>query len=282
MTDRRTRFATDRVAAEGLRGRVEAPQFVEPWPARIAVPSAFLYAAPGGPRDRELLFGDPVEAIDDRDGWTFIRSAKDGYCGWIGSFDMGPDFRPTHAVRVRHTHVYPQPDFKLPPAVRLPFGANVTAASTDGRWAETPKGWIPARHLRPLGAPMDDPVAVAELFLGTPYLWAGNTGTGIDCSGLVQVSCLACGIACPGDSDQQETALGAAYAEDEEPRRGDIFFWKRHAAWVADPDTLLHANAYAMSVAREPLRAAIGRIAEQGDGPVTSRRRLEGASASRP
>ena len=53
-----------------------------------------------------------------------------------------------------------------------------------------------------------DFVAVAERFLGTPYLWGGKTSLGLDCSGLVQVALSACGIACPRDSDMQETALG--------------------------------------------------------------------------
>ena len=274
MSDRRTRFATSRAAARELRGEVTAPEFVDPWPARVAVPSTFLYAAPGGPRDREFLFGDHVELIDEQEGWSFGRRAADGYCGWIGTFELGPDFVPTHAVRARHAHVYPRPDLKLPPVMRLPFGASVAVESVAGAWAETPKGWIPARHLRELGAPMPDPVAVAELFLGSPYLWAGNTGTGIDCSGLVQVACHACGIACPGDSDQQEQALGSPLAGDGPLRRGDLLFWKGHVAWVADPDTILHANAHSMSVAREPLGDALARIETQGDGRVTSRRRL--------
>lgn len=275
MTDRRTRFATDRVAAEELRGVIEAPEFADPWPARIAVPSAFLYTAPGGPRDREVLFGDRIDILDEREGWSFGRAVRDGYCGWLRAFKLGPEFAPTHAVRVRHTHVYPRPNIRLCPNLRLPFGGRVLVTNDDGRWAETPDGWLPSAHLRAVDAPMADPVAVAELFLGTPYLWAGNTGDGIDCSGLVQNACLACGIACPGDSDQQEAGLGAPFPEQAEPRRGDLYFWKGHVAWVAGPATLLHATAHAMSVVREPLRAAVERIEAQGDGPVTSRRRLE-------
>jgi cell wall-associated NlpC family hydrolase len=274
MSDRRTRFATDRVAAEGLRGTVEAPEYVEPWPCRVDVPSAFLYAAPGGPRDREVLFGDHIDIIDEHDNWSFGRAAKDGYCGWIGTFDLGPDFRPTHAVRVRHSHLYPGPDMKLPPSLRLPFGASLEVEEQAGRWARTPKGWMHADHLRRLDDPLEDPVAVAEQFLGSPYLWAGNTGTGIDCSGLVQVACLSCGIACPGDTDQQQLALGFDIGDSADLGRGDLLFWKTHVAWVADTETILHATAFRMSVVYEPLRSAIERIEAQGEGPVTSRRRL--------
>lgn len=274
MTDRRSRFATDSVAAEELRGKETAPAYVSPWSVRVSVRSTFLHAARGGARDREVVFGDRLDVIEERVGWSFGRSAKDGYCGWVQSSDLGPDICPTHAVRMRHCHVYPRPDMKLPPALRLPFGASVRVDHMEAGWAETPHGWIHTGHLRDLTTPMDDPVGVAAIFLGTPYLWAGNTGDGIDCSGLIQMACLACGIACPGDSDQQEAALGHALPEDAQLDRGDLVFWRGHVAWVADTRTILHANAHAMAVTYEPLDAALARIEAQGDGPVTSRRRL--------
>ena len=121
---------------------------------------------------------------------------------------------------------------------------------------------------------MTDPVAVAELFLGTHYLWGGNSRFGVDCSGLVQAGLLACGIACPGDSGDQERALGEDLPEDTPAKRGDLLFWKGHVAWVAGENLLLHANAYHMAVAFEPMDKAIARIISQGDGPVTSHKRL--------
>ena len=39
-----------------------------------------------------------------------------------------------------------------------------------------------------------DFVAVAERFVGVPYLWGGKTSLGIDCSGLVQVALTAAGM----------------------------------------------------------------------------------------
>ena len=259
--------------SDSSRVTFSADLFVTPWSSCVARPSSFLHSAPGGPRDRELVFGDRLDLIEDRGGWCFGRAAKDGYCGWFDSSDLGPDIEPTHAVRARRTYVYSEPQIKLPPVMRLPFGALVRVDLMENGWAATPEGWIFADHLRDVATPMWDPVAVAEMFLGTPYLWAGNTGEGIDCSGLVQTACLACGIPCPGDSDQQQHAVGEALPEDEELRRGDLLFWRGHVAWVSDTDTILHANAYKMMVNHEPLETAIERIEAQGEGPVTSRRR---------
>ncbi|MBM9593225.1 C40 family peptidase [Roseitranquillus sediminis] len=274
MGDRRLLFANERVAAEALAGQVESARLVRPEPRQVAVFATFLHARPDGARDRQILLGDQVEVIEEREGWSFARVAKDGYVGYVATADLAPRTSATHAVTRRHTHLYPEPDLKLPPVARLPFGGRVAVEAVEGRWARTAGGFLPDAHLRRIDAPMTDPLSVAEMFLGTPYLWAGNTGDGIDCSGLVQVACLACGIACPGDSDQQEQALGTRLPDGAPLRRGDLIFWRGHVGWLADTNRLLHANAHAMAVTFEPLAEALARIEAQGDGPVTSLRRL--------
>ena len=55
-----------------------------------------------------------------------------------------------------------------------------------------------------------DFVAVAERFLGVPYVWGGKTAAGLDCSGLIQTALQAIGKAAPRDTDMMEKALGEA------------------------------------------------------------------------
>ena len=247
---------------------------LSPAQARIALPVVDLLRAPDGPRDRQLLCGETVEVLNQTQDWHHVRAAKDGYQGYLPSAAMASAQINSHWISAPSSHSYCAADFKSRECVALSHGSRVLVSGYEDRFAKTDQGYIPKVHLTPLGQHMSDPVAVALLFLGTPYLWGGNSRFGIDCSGLVQAACLACGIACPGDSGPQERELGELLPEGSPYQRNDLLFWKGHVALVHDPDTLLHANVHAMAVALEPLDAAISRIAEQGDGPVTAHRRL--------
>lgn len=244
---------------------------------RVTQPLVDLCRRPDGPRDRQLRMGEAVHLRGQHDGWAEVAALRDGYRGFVprpalGSGDV------THRVCVRATHVYPDADFKTRERFSLGFGARLRVLSEEGRFAETPHGFVPRAHLAPVDTRDSDPVAVAALHLGTPYLWGGDSPFGIDCSGLVQVACHACGLACPGDSGPQMETLGTALPEGGPLQRGDLMFWRGHVGWVADPQTLLHANAHHMAVAYEPISEAIARIDAQGDGPVLRRKRLPGAA----
>ena len=240
--------------------------------ARIVRPVVDLCRAPEGARDRQLLFGESVTVHGDVGEWCYVQARKDGYCGYVRAEALGEVSEPTHVVTAPATHLYAEADFKSPDRMSLSFGSLVTVLADAGRYLETAEGYVPRTHISPLPHLFEDPAAVAALFLGTPYLWGGNSRFGIDCSGLVQAALLACGTACPGDSDMQET-LGKA-AEGGYVRN-DLLFWKGHVALVVDAERLIHANAHAMAVVHEPIEAAIARIAAQGDGPVTGHRRVE-------
>jgi cell wall-associated NlpC family hydrolase len=269
------------LAAKHLEGKIAAARFVEGSLRAVIEPQAPVRRAPApdAALETEALMGERVTVYDTTDeGWAWGQLQTDGYVGWLPAAALGePGAPPTHKVVALRTLAFPGPDIKLPPLAGLPLGARVTIVRGDASFAETAQRWfVPARHLAAVDAVERDFVAVAERFVGVPYLWGGKTSLGVDCSGLVQVALTACGIACPRDSDMQEQALG----EPIDPRpglsnvaRGDLVFWKRHVAIVRDATSLVHANAHHMAVAIEPLAAAIARI-RAGGSEVASVRRL--------
>ena len=273
MSDPRTTPVNTRVAAAHLGDAPAGQLRVAGQTRRVIHPFTNLMRAPDGARDRQVLYGERLTVFEDHTGWSFVQALKDGYTGYLPTASLGDDLSPTHWISAPSTHVYTAPDIKSPDRLALSFGSQITVVSTTDRFVETQAGFVPSVHVTPLGTHMTDPVTAAQLFLGTPYLWGGNSRFGIDCSGLVQAGWLACGRSCPGDSDQQEQTLGQALLPGSPYQRGDLLFWKGHVAQVCDPKTMIHANAFHMAVALEPIEPAVARIAAQGDGPVTSHRR---------
>lgn len=270
--DRRLTPYSGRVAHVSLRGQVGAP-LTKGEAALVQWPLVNLLQNPRGARDRQLLLGAAVTVIDRRQGHAFVRADRDGYCGWVAEAAVGPGPMPTHWVAAPATHLYSAPKVQAAERAVLSLGSRLCVTGQTGAWTETPLGFVPTCHLRPVGIFAPDPVAVAESLLGTPYLWGGNSRQGVDCSGLVQLALHAAGVQCPGDSDLQ-LALGQALTEDNALRRGDLVFWAGHVAMVVDSNRVIHANGHTMSVVYEETQAAITRIAAAGGGPVAARRRL--------
>jgi hypothetical protein len=275
--DRRVTPARPDLAASHLAGKVQAARFVDGHVREIAEPQAPLRRSPSpdAPLDTEALKGERVTIYDsNEEGWSWGQLAADGYVGWLPTSALRePGPPPTHRVAVLRTLVFPGPSIKLPPLEGLSLGCRLAVRRIKGPLAVTDSnGFVPACHLEPIDTREPDFVAVAERFLGAPYLWGGKSSLGLDCSGLVQIALTASGVVCPRDSDMQEHALGAAVPLTE-LQRGDLVFWNDHVAIVRDQATLIHANAFHMAVAFEPAREAITRIAAAGS-EVTSVRRM--------
>ena len=279
--DPRVTPARPDLAAKHLERTVPAARFVEGEEREVIDAQAPVRAepAPDAPLMTEALMGERVTIYEFTDeGWAWGQLADDGYVGWLPAAALiAPRETPTHKVTALRTLAFPGPSIKLPPAVMPPLGGRLAVTRTQDRFAVSPIGFLPAGHLAAIDHRETDFVAVAERFLGTPSLWGGKTSYGLDCSGLVQVALNACGIRCPRDSDMQERALGAPImvnADFSNLRRGDLMFWNGHVAMVRDAATIVHANAFHMAVAIEPIAGAVARISASGSN-VTSVKRLQ-------
>ena len=239
--DRRLTPVRADLAAEHLRGLVDAPRYAKGREMRIIEASAPLRRAPSPTRRsrprRSLARASTCTTSSE--GWAWAQLERDQYVGYLPLAALGAPSEPTHRVTALRTHAYPGPAIKLPRAWRS-RSARASRSWTSRAISRRPTDglYLWSRHLAELCAREPDAVAVAERFLETPYLWGGRTSEGIDCSGLVQTALTAAGVAAPRDSDMQEATLGQPVAIDEPGalfKRGDLVFWKGHVGIMRDP-----------------------------------------------
>ncbi len=249
--DHRTTLARHDLAAEHLKGSVNATAYKKPLRHSVIAPYLNLYRSPNdqGPIESQILYGEWFDVLEDKEGWAWGQSMTDGYVGYVSSTDLKEKTaKPNHRVSNIATFIYPKPDIKTTPMMTLSFGSLVETTKINDRWASLHHGgYILTDHLVSLEQKLSDPVAEAFRFLGVPYLWGGRTAQGVDHSALVQLVVIACGIPAPRHCDTQEIALGKAVRRDH-AHPGDLIFFPDHVAMVIDSDTMIHANERAMAV----------------------------------
>lgn len=281
--DRRLNAYRSDLADSRLRGKVDAARFVNGEAAEIVAVFADLRSRPAHDAglDTQLLCGDIVDVFERHEGWAWVQNRRDGYVGYLAESALGPPAPShTHRVIVPRTFLYPGPDMKLPRAGYRSMGSLVEVvgeAETRGtRYGVLASGEaLIASHVAPATAHVSDYVSVAETLIHTPYLWGGATAYGLDCSGLIQLSMFMAGRNVLRDSDMQASSIGEVFDPGpalENMRRGDLVFWKGHAGIMRDAETLVHANGHTMSVALEPLKVAVERIAYLYARPTVFRR----------
>ena len=181
------------IAAKHLEGKVDADRFVEGALREVVAPQAPLRGEPRPDAllDTEALKGERVMVYDStEEGWSWGQLLDDDYVGWL------PTRRPGHCRRGADPHRLggahagvPGPVIKLTPIEALSFGCQLPIARIEPQFAVTAdNGFVPLRHLGDRSTARRDFVAVAERFVGTPYLWGGKTSLGLDCSALVQLA----------------------------------------------------------------------------------------------
>lgn len=215
-----------------------------------------------GRADTQALLGDRVRVVRLGPHWARVvvpsqpSPGRRGYPGWVPRRQLtaAPPVVTDRVATVlrRTTWVRDDSDghrlYRISFGTRLPVLAEqssfIRAASPTGRALRLAATAVTV-HDRgdPALAPSRASVArTARAFLGLPYLWAGASGFGLDCSGLTWLTYGVHGIRIPRDaSPQSQEGLPVT-----QPRRADLLFYAtsglvNHVALSVGSGRMVHA-----------------------------------------
>jgi cell wall-associated NlpC family hydrolase len=187
----------------------------------------------------QALYGDRVTVLDTRGDWTKVvverqPSSLDprGYPGWLPTVQLAfrplPDTGRSATVTKRSTRLAAGDhsvdlsfDTTLP-VVKADARSVVVATPSGGQGTLAP-GDVVVSDGRPRPPTGAEVVRTAELFSGLPYLWAGTSSSGFDCSGFTSAVYGAYGVVLPRDAGDQAMAGTAVDPSRLEP--GDLLFY---------------------------------------------------------
>ena len=240
--DPRVTLARPDLAELALEGVLAAAAYRAPQAMQCLVPASAVRAGAEetAPLIDELAFGEVFDVLEVSGDWAWGRARRDGVVGYAARRDLTDEIlEPTH--RVASADALAGRGLEQEGGVGLPLNALVTVLETSGDFARTARaGWMVLTDLADFHAFDAEPAAVAERFMGAPYLRGGRNRWGRAAAALIQQALYACGRACPREADQQQ-ALGRAAAP-EGLIRSDLVFWGGHVAMMLDAERLIHAD----------------------------------------
>jgi cell wall-associated NlpC family hydrolase len=199
----------------------------------------------------QALYGDRVQVDAIAGDWAKVvvlgqPSSQDGrgYPGWLRTAQLVAEPRrgggsgATAFVTARTTALRDAAD-RSRALLELSFGTRlpVVETSADRAWVTvaTPDGLAvlaasdvsvttsTGAQARAAGTTGADLVRTAQAFAGLPYLWAGTSAYGFDCSGFTMLVYAAHGITIPRDADDQAAAGTPVDVAHLQP--GDLLFY---------------------------------------------------------
>lgn len=258
--------------------------------ARAAVAPLFAEASLRAEQVTQLALGETADVLAVEESWLRVRTSADRYEGWVHRGYV-VECGTAEAARWRQEADGWSLGAEIETGTgrrRLPLRARAVLEHGRVRLPDGTSGplvhgrILPGDELRREARAVPAERWAAEAFAGVRYEWGGVTDQGVDCSGLVQTTFAARGVALPRDSSQQARE-GAEVALDE-VAPGDLLFFSEnrrsvtHVAFAAAGDCLVHSTVSCGGVLTEPWTSG-HRAAHLRDCFVGARR-IPGAAAS--
>jgi gamma-D-glutamyl-L-lysine dipeptidyl-peptidase len=194
----------------------------------------------------QLTFGEYVNLLDEKDGFSHISCVYDGYEGWIQSTQL------TAVSRNLETSIFVRTwseeiivnDRKI----RIPMGSPVYEETLSDKFTVTYNKQGNSWNTNGKQLNETSLLEIAESYLETPYLWGGRSVFGIDCSGFAQQVFKFFGIKLLRDAylqaEQGETVNSFA-----DSKACDLAFFKNekgritHVGIVLSNNRIIHASS---------------------------------------
>jgi len=236
---------------------------------------ANLYSKPSTKVDMvtQAILGTNVSIEHSQEGWHSLL-LPDQYRGWIQAQHVrtyAPDGSPYASagpvaeVQNLMAFLYHEPDGSAhAPALQVTIGACLEVAEERENWVQVvlPDGavcWMRRGDVAIAGAgsprtrqSVEQVIRMAKRFLGLPYLFAGTTPLGIDCSGFVQLVYRLNGVQLLRDARLQYTQPDLVPVEDTDLQAGDLLFFGRerisHMGLVLGAGEFIHATSHQVPV----------------------------------
>ena len=190
----------------------------------------------------QLIYGDIIEILEEKEKWVKIKSVFDDYIGWIDKkqyFKIDDNItldlnKPVYSIDL--VEFIENNNNEL---VTIPIGSDISNISLmnhkfDGKT-------ISGKNNR------NSIVNTALSFLNSPYLWGGKTPFGIDCSGFTQMVYKINGYKLYRDAKDQANQ-GETLSFIEESEAGDLAFFNNdqgdiiHVGIILQNNHIIHAS----------------------------------------
>lgn len=205
----------------------------------------------------QLLFGEGLSIIEQKNQWLRIQCYHDKYEGWMDEKQVllcDPDaFHLWRKMATRRIQEHCLAFNSNEGPLYLYRGSLVPEDYFNGFGLGTQR-FSALQKDRQLQRNQSI-VEIAQMYLNTPYLWGGRSATGIDCSGYTQMVFSFVGIQLPRDASQQ-VEIGKDI-DLQDVQAGDLAFFSNpagkviHVGILTGQGTILHAHG---KIVEDPIK----------------------------